>query len=47
MKPRESDIERYHLTTVTLGLHQAPLEDIYNILRYFTAITKVNGLIVN
>ena len=45
LKP--ADFEKYHLTSVNLGLHQLPLDDIYRVLRYFTLITKPGGLISN
>lgn len=43
----EDDIDKYHLVTVNLGLHQLPIEKIYEALRYFTLITKTGGLISN
>ena len=47
MKHDEDNLEKYHLVSVNLGLHQLSLENIYAALRYFTIITKIGGLISN
>lgn len=44
---QDREIEKYHLVTINLGLHQLPIDKIYEALRYFTMITKINGLISN
>lgn len=43
----EESVEKYHLVSVNLGLHQLSLEKIYAALRHFAMITKVGGLISN
>ena len=43
----EESVEKFHLVSVNLGLHQLSLEKIYAALRHFAMITKVGGLISN
>jgi|GEM_PF-3555430 len=47
MKSCKKNIEKYHLVSVNLGLHQLSIEKIYTALRYFTTITRIGGLISN
>ena len=47
MHLNEKSVEKYHLVSVNMSLHQLSLEKIYAALRYFTMITKVGGLISN
>ena len=47
MKHDGDNLEKYHLVSVNLGLHQLSLENIYAALRHFTIITKIGGLISN
>jgi hypothetical protein len=47
IKVTKNQINKYHLVSVNLGLHQLPIEEIYTSIRHFSKITKIGGLISN
>ncbi len=43
----DDQVDKYHLVTLNLGLHQLPIEEIYAAIRHFSKITKIGALIAN